>query len=507
MRGRVRGSSQSSGRVKGEQGGRQRGRGQDGDVAGSCPPRGTGGFTLGGCFADVSAAGGAAFPRPRTVSVGVTQLLAGPQGAPQHHGARTGLCCKTAAPSTVPSRAHDGATASGSIQPPHPAPHPSPVPALPSAVPWVCSWGARRVGAVPGQRHRLGTLWHWGGAAHPLPATRGLQGLRGGAQVCTERSHRAGGLGGYLCAGRCRPGRSRRSSTCGPRGSPCRQRSGWGTLLCRAALASEGRGRVWLQGGRGSGSSLEPAAPPAPPCPCTAMGGCGPVGLPHGICSPGSGRDSSAGHHPSPCPAGCPRCPRGPRGRCLTWLCGQAACAAAVGAALLRRAAGGVVAAARPAARPAGAGTGAVAWALCRGRRSVHGVPGSGGPLGTPPAPAAGSPPHPIARVWPYLWRGGGRRGRPRGGSTSQPRGSCGRRGSTACWGAGGCSPLPGTRLLCPGLAGWLAACGPAGHGAAGGRQWGQRHGPLLGAAGLGRGEAPRTGPGAPAPGCQHLAS
>lgn len=251
----------------------------------------------------------------------------------------------------------------------------------------------------------------------------------------------------------------------------------------------------------------EPAAAPAPLCPRTAMGGCGPMGLPHGISSPGSGRDGSGGHHPSPCPAGCPRCPRGPRGRCLTWLCGQAACAAAVGAALLRRAAGGVVAAARPAARPAGAGTGAVAWALCGGRRSVHGVPGSGGPLGTPPAPAAGSPPHPIPCVWPYLWRGGGRRGRPRGGSTSRPRGSCGRRGSTACWGAGGCSPLPGTRLLCPGLAGWLAAGGPAGHGVAGGRQWGQRHGPLLGAAGLGRGEAPRTGPGAPAPGCQRLAS
>lgn len=210
----MRGSSQSAGRAKGvlDPAGRgQRGRGQDGDVAGSCPPRGTGGFTLGGRFADVAAAGGAALPRPRAVAVGVAQLLAGPQGAPQHHGAHTGLCCKRAAPSTMAPPCPRDHGLGVHPAPPSCAPPLSPVPALPSAVPWVCSWGTWRVGAVPGQTcsplepqrgcsHRgawtgatvssghccrsvpAGTathpLLHWGGAVHP-PATRGPQGLRG----------------------------------------------------------------------------------------------------------------------------------------------------------------------------------------------------------------------------------------------------------------------------------------------------------------------------------------
>lgn len=54
-------------------------------------------FTFGGQFADVATASGAALLGPRTVSIAVTPIQAGAQGASQHHGARTGLRCKRAA--------------------------------------------------------------------------------------------------------------------------------------------------------------------------------------------------------------------------------------------------------------------------------------------------------------------------------------------------------------------------------------------------------------------------
>ena len=138
-------------------------------------------------------------------------------------------------------------------------------------------------------------------------------------------------------------------------------------------------------------------APQRPRLPHRAMGGCGPVGLSCGILSPAWG-------HPG----------------CLTWLGAHAVGAAAVGAALLPGAAHGVVVAAHPAARPAGAaGAGAVAWALCRGRCSVR--PCAQGVGLAPGAPDTGTVPrpHPTRRPVPmlaslggsrrYLWWGGGR--------------------------------------------------------------------------------------------------
>lgn len=73
------------------------GQGREG-TQGILAPQGAGGFTFGGRFADVATAGGAALGSPRAVAVGVTQLQAGSQGAPQRHRACTGLPCGTAAP-------------------------------------------------------------------------------------------------------------------------------------------------------------------------------------------------------------------------------------------------------------------------------------------------------------------------------------------------------------------------------------------------------------------------
>lgn len=156
------------------------------------------------------------------------------------------------------------------------------------------------------------------GRSRAPPRNQGAAGPAWGAHRCARSVHTraggaqslrgAGGPGGYLCAGRCRPGRSRRSSTCGPRGSPCRQRSGWGTPPRRAALASAGKGRVWLEGGRGSGNSLEPAGPPAPVDPRSdgglwTRGSATRLFQPSARQPPGSGRDGSCGHHP-PVPRG-----------------------------------------------------------------------------------------------------------------------------------------------------------------------------------------------------------
>ena len=61
-------------------------------------PQGVNSLTFGGQFADVATASGAALGGPRAVAISITQLQAGSQGAPQHHGARAGLHCGMAAP-------------------------------------------------------------------------------------------------------------------------------------------------------------------------------------------------------------------------------------------------------------------------------------------------------------------------------------------------------------------------------------------------------------------------
>lgn len=73
-------------------------QGRAGPGRGLSAPRGTGVFTLGGGSADVAAAGGAALASPGAVAVSVTELQAGSQGAPQHHGARARLHRRTAGP-------------------------------------------------------------------------------------------------------------------------------------------------------------------------------------------------------------------------------------------------------------------------------------------------------------------------------------------------------------------------------------------------------------------------
>lgn len=265
-----------------------------------------------------------------------------------------------------------------------------------------------------------------------------------------------GGMAGlYLCLGGHRPARSRRSSTCGPRGSLGRQHSGWGRQRCSSGRASVGRGRVWLEKRGGLGLSMQPAWPhSARGFPTERWGAVDPGGLSRGILSPAWG-------HPV----------------CLTWLGVHAAGAAAAGATLLPGAARGVIVAAHPTPRRAGtAGAGAVARALCRGRCSVR--PRAQGAGFAPKAPDTGTSPHPhpTHRLVPalvslvgsrrYLWWGGGRSGPARSRSTSLHRGSCGRRGSTAWGGVGLRSPPPGTRLLCRGQAGWRGASVSAGPGA-----------------------------------------
>lgn len=78
-------------------GGLSLGQGREG-TRGVSAPQGAGGFTLGGRFADVAAAGGAALGGAGAIAIGVTELQAGSQGAPQHHGACAGLGCGTAGP-------------------------------------------------------------------------------------------------------------------------------------------------------------------------------------------------------------------------------------------------------------------------------------------------------------------------------------------------------------------------------------------------------------------------
>lgn len=78
-------------------GGLSLGQGREG-TRGVSAPQGAGGFTLGGRFADVAAAGSAALGGAGAIAVGVTELQAGSQGAPQHHGACAGLGCGTAGP-------------------------------------------------------------------------------------------------------------------------------------------------------------------------------------------------------------------------------------------------------------------------------------------------------------------------------------------------------------------------------------------------------------------------
>lgn len=349
----MRGSSQSAGRAKGvlDPAGRgQRGRGQDGDVAGSCPPRGSVGFTLGGRFADVAAAGGAALPRPRAVAVGVAQLLAGPQGAPQHHGAHTGLCCKRAAPSTMAPPCPRDHGLGVHPAPPSCAPPLSPVPALPSAVPWVCSWGTWRVGAVPGQTcsplepqrgcsHRgawtgatvsSGHCWrsvpagtathpllHWGGAVHP-PQPGGRRACVGCAHVCTERSHPGGGCtvpaGGRRAGGvpvcgevQARPQPEKQHLRSPGQSLSSAQRLGHAAAPRRARFRGQRPGLAG--GGQRLRERLGARWPPSTRVSPRSDGGLWTRGSatrlfqPSARQPPGSGRDGSCGHHP-PVPRG-----------------------------------------------------------------------------------------------------------------------------------------------------------------------------------------------------------
>lgn len=137
-----------------------------------------------------------------------------------------------------------------------------------------------------------------------------------------------------------------------------------------------------------------------------------------------------------------------------------------------------------------------------KGRIWLAQLAGSGcstSPHGHTPSRCSSSPCSSPPRGCPgSLQQGAGRRAHPGEGSTSQHRGSCGQTGSTSWWGAWGCSPLPGTCLLCWGQAGRLAAAGPAVPGVVGGWQRGHCRDPH-GAAGLRQATARRTGPGAAA--------
>lgn len=115
-------------------------------------------------------------------------------------------------------------------------------------------WGGRR--AAMGQpwammgEHMLGR----GDAGLASPSPRG-------SGACRHPAPGGGMVGLYLCPGGHRPARSRRSSTCGPRGSPGHRHSGWGRQRCSSGRASVGRGRVWLEKRGGLGLSMQPAWP------------------------------------------------------------------------------------------------------------------------------------------------------------------------------------------------------------------------------------------------------
>lgn len=255
------------------------------------------------------------------------------------------------------------------------------------------------------------------------------------------------GLAGlYLCPEGCRPTHSQRSSTCVAQGSPGHRCSGWGRQQLSAGHVSEGRTRVWLEGRLRvwHAASLAPLLT----TPLPFNGGCRHLGLPQGILSLAWG---SPGH--------------------LTWLSKHAAGAAAAGAALVPRAACGVVVTSCPTAWPDGtASTGAVSRALCRGRCFMQLCPWEQGLLQRPrhrhqfishpsPDPHTGIP-------WSeqqYLWWAGGRSRPSRSGSTSQHQGSHGRRDSTVWRAKGPRSPPPGTDPLWGGQAGPWGSSVPAG--------------------------------------------
>lgn len=311
-------------------------------------------FTLSGQFADVAAAGGAALLGPGTVSIAVTPLQAGAQGAPQHHGARARLCCKRAAVSIT---------------------------ALSITAP-LCPWECGCTGnlcLVHGsglQRAPAPTpLWP-PSCPHPAPVA-----CMGSAQVCVRCAH---------------PGRrmhtpciARRGVGMGAAGTCVRGGAGQPTAREAALLVP---GAVPVIGAQVGADSITPGSLPwakagfgwrGQGAQGTAQSQPGPAALMH--CS-----HSDETANPCLCsmarPAQHKHSP--PVAVNLTWLSSQAADAAPLPMATCR-----LVAAAHPAAHPPGAAQG-----LCEGRSTV--CWGARLTRGTHPLSSSSSPtaPHTCSR-------------------------------------------------------------------------------------------------------------
>lgn len=146
----------------------------------------------------------------------------------------------------------------------------------PGWLPWLHTWpdmaagaclvaqlGTRR--ALQGRRSPL--VWLQGSCSASMGSAGGARAWVGGAGLA---SHGPKGrtVQLYLCLGGHRPARSQRSSTCGSRGSPGHQRSGWSRWPHCSGHASVGRRRVWLEGGQvwdSVQSQPRTTAPASPP--------------------------------------------------------------------------------------------------------------------------------------------------------------------------------------------------------------------------------------------------